>query len=192
MTDNIIVIDLETTGLDGYKKGDRIVEIGAANVDFQRKTVTPIFGHPIYHDKLTSEQEDSFIFHEGHMIPEECYHSPIDEEKAAMILATILDGEYVTSYNTEFDLDKFIYPWFDEIIPDVLDFGFFRAPCIMKAASQLTDGEWPSLRAAYSAMFGRAGNRREHRALDDAVRAGMVVLELYNRGMYDPDREEEY
>ena len=193
VTNNIIVIDLETTGLDGYKKGDRIVEIGAANVDFQRKTVTPIFGHPIYHDKLTPEQEDSFIFHEGHMIPEECYHSPIDEEKAAMILATILDGEYVTSYNTEFDLDKFIYPWFDEIIPDVLDFGFFRAPCIMKAAGQvMPEGLWPSLKVAYSTLIGTNRKYHEHRALDDAVMAGTVLLALYQRGLYDPDREDEY
>ena len=191
MIDNIIVIDLETTGLDGYAEGDRIVEIGVANVDFQRKTVAPIFGHPVHHD-LTPAGRDAWIFKEGHMNPEEVERSPIDEEKAATILATILDGEYVTSYNTEFDLDKFLYPWFDKIIPDILDFGFFRAPCIMKASSQITDGDWPSLRTAYSSIFGRAGNRREHRALDDAVKAGMVVLELYNRGIYDPDREEEY
>ena len=190
MIDNIIVLDFETTGLDGIAAGDRIVEIGAANVDFQRKTITPIFSHPVHYDE--GIDRNAWIFREGHMDPEECEHSPIDEEKAAMILATILDGEYVTSYNTEFDLDKFLYPWFDKIIPEVLDFGFFRAPCIMKAASQLTDGDWPSLRTAYSSIFGRAGNRREHRALDDAVKAGMVVLELYNRGMYDPDREEEY
>lgn len=193
MIDNILVIDLETTGLDGYEAGDRIVEIGAANVDFQRKTVAPIFGHPIYHDKLTPEQERSFIFSEGHMSPPECYRSPIDEEKAAMILATILDGEYVTSYNTEFDLDRFVYPWFDAIIPDVLDFGFFRAPCIMKASGQvMAEGLWPNLKTAYGTLCGGVGKLRAHRALDDAITAGKVVLELYNRGLYDPDREEEY
>ena len=193
MIDNIIVIDIETTGLDGYQKGDRIVEIGAANVDFQRKTVTPMFGHPVYYDELSKEQEDSFIFHEGHMTPEECYRSPIDEEKAATILATIMDGEYVTSYNTEFDLDKFIYPWFDEIIPDILDFGFLRAPCIMKASGQvMAEGLWPSLKVAYSTLIGTNRRYREHRALDDAMMAGIVVLELYNRGLYDPDKRGEY
>ena len=193
MIDNIIVIDLETTGLAGYQEGDRIVEIGAANVDFQRKTVTPMFGHPVYYDELSKEQADSFIFHEGHMTPEECYRSPIDEEKAAMILATIMDGEYVTSYNTEFDLDKFIYPWFDEIIPELLDIGFLRAPCIMKASGQvMANGCWPNLETAYGTLCGGVGRVRWHRALDDAVAAGKVVLELYNRGLYDPDKRGEY
>ena len=193
MIDNIIVIDFETTGLNGYEAGDRIVEIGAANVDFQRKKVEPIYGHPVHYDRLTKEETDSFIFHEGHMAPADCYRSPIDDEKSAMILATILDGEYVTSFNTEFDFDKFLYPWFDEIIPDMLDFGFFRAPCIMKAASQvMAEGLWPTLKTAYGTLCGGVGRVRFHRALDDAVAAGKVLLELYNRGLYDPDREEEY
>ena len=194
MIDNIIVIDLETTGLEGYKAGDRIVEIGAANVDFQRKTVTPMFGHPVSYDSpFTPLGRDSWIFKEGYLTPEECERSPIDEEKAAMILATIMDGEYVTSYNTEFDLDKFIYPWFDEIIPDVLDFGFLRAPCIMKASGQvMAEGLWPSLKVAYSTLIGTNRRYHEHRALDDAMMAGIVVLELYNRGLYDPDKRGEY
>ena len=194
MMDNIIVIDLETTGLEGYKDGDRIVEIGAVNVDFKRKTVTPIYGHPVSYDSpLTPAGRDSWIFKEGHMSPEECERSPMDEEKSAMILATILDGEYVTSYNTEFDLDKFVYPWFDAVIPEVLDFGFFRAPCIMKAASQvMAEGLWPSLKVAYGTLCGGIGKLRQHRAVDDAIAAGKVALELYNRGLYDPDREEEY
>ena len=192
MIDNILVIDLETTGLDGYAEGDRIVEIGVANVDFQRKTVAPIFGHPVQHD-LTPTGRDAWIFREGHMCPEEVERSPIDEEKAATILATIIDGEYVTSYNTEFDLDKFIYPWFDEIIPEMLDFGFIRAPCVMKAAAQIIpDGTWPSLKLAHSTLLSTGRKLREHRAVDDAITAGMVMLELYNRGLYDPDREEEY
>lgn len=194
MIDNIIVIDLETTGLEGYKAGDRIVEIGAANVDFQRKTVTPIYGHPVSYDSpFTPHGRDSWIFKEGHLTPEEVERSPIDEEKAAMILATIMDGEYVTSYNTEFDLDKFIYPWFDEIIPELLDIGFLRAPCIMKASGQvMANGCWPTLNTAYGTLCGGVGRVRWHRALDDAVAAGKVVLELYNRGLYDPDKRGEY
>ena len=89
--------------------------------------------------------------------------------------------------------DKFLYPWFDEIIPDMLDFGFFRAPCIMKASGQvMANGCWPTLKTAYGTLCGGVGRARWHRALDDAVAAGKVVLELYNRGLYDPDREEEY
>ena len=194
MNDNIIVIDLETTGLDGYEAGDRIVEIGAVNVDFLRKTVTPIYGHTVSYDSpFTPHGRDSWIFKEGYLTPEECERSPMDEEKSATILATILDGEYVTSYNTEFDLDKFILPWFDKIIPDMLDLGFFRAPCIMKASGQvMADGLWPSLKVAYSTLIGTNRTYHEHRALDDAMMAGEVLLSLHKRGLYDPDRQEEY
>ena len=188
----MIVIDFETTGLEGIEAGDRIVEIGVADVDFERKTVTGMFGAPMDID-LTEAEADSWIFSEGYMSPAECDHSPIDESKGASILAAIIDGEYVTSFNTEFDIDKFLIPWFDRIIPDALDICFFRSPCIMKASAQITPNHvWPTLNTAYATLCGGYRKLREHRAMDDAVKAGRVMLELYNRGLYDPDREDEY
>lgn len=198
---NVLVLDLETTGLDGINNGDRILEVAVANVDLRRMTVSPVFSTPIYYEKLTPEQERSFIFTNGYMSIEDIYNAPFDEEKAAYTLATILEGEYVTTYNTEFDLDAFIYPWFEEVIPFAQDVWFMRSPCLMKAADQVKeiprkthkDGEcWPSLVAAYHTLVQGKNGLCPHHAQDDAVMAGKVLLELYGRGLYNPDREEEY
>lgn len=200
MTDNILVLDLETTGLDGFRKGDKIVEVGIVNVDLKRDRITPLFSAPIHYDELTPEEERSWIFTEGPMTPDDVYGSPIDEEKAAYIVSAILDSELVTSYNTKFDFDRFLVPWLDAVIPDELDFCYFRAPCLMRACAQVPDipkavhddGCWPSLASSYYTMCEQHDTHPQHRAVHDSIRAGEVLLALHDRGLYDPERMEEY
>ena len=202
MTNSILVLDLETTGLHGIADGDKIVEVSIASVDFTKQTVRPIFTSPVHYDDLTEKERTSFIFREGYMEPNDVYDAPFDEEKVAAIVANILEGEYVTTFNTEFDLDKFLMPWMDQVIPDI-NVMFFRAPCIMRAADQVAEIPrrmhddmrcWPSLQASYRTLCASDYDDQlfPHHAQDDCLMAGRVLLELADRYLYDPDREDEY
>ena len=202
MTWSMLVLDLETTGLRGIEEGDKIVEVSIASVDFLRQKVTPVFTCPVHYDELSEKERTSFIFREGYMEPNDVYDAPFDEEKVAAIVANILEGEYVTTFNTEFDLDKFLMPWMDQIIPDI-NVMFFRAPCIMKAASQVDEIPrrihddnlcWPTLQASYRTLCADDYGDQlfPHHAQDDCLMAGRVVLELADRYLYDAEREEEY
>lgn len=198
---SILVLDLETTGLNGYAEGDRIVEVAIASVDIERQSVRTVYSAPVHYDALTDKQANSYIFREGHMDVEDVLEAPFDEDKTAAIVANILEGEYVTTFNTAFDLDKFLLPFFDDIVPE-LDVMFFRAPCIMRAASQVADiprkihndgSCWPSLSASYYTLCRDYRDQLfPHHASDDAVMAGRVLLALYEMGLYDPESEEEY
>ena len=197
-TENVIILDIETTGLDGYEKGDKILSVGIATVNTVNKTVTPTFYAPIYQE-LTEKDLDCWLFKTKHMLPEEITGAPFGEGEVASVVAEIIDGMTVTTYNTDFDLDRFINPWFDEIINGGPF--YFRAPCIMKAADQVEEiprtvhadyTSWPSLKASFYQLCGGQSGLKMHNALNDAMAAGEVLLALMERGLYDPDREEEY
>ena len=192
-TDNVIVLDIETTGLDGYEKGDKILSIGIVTVNVNNKTVMPTFYAPIYQE-LTEKDLEAWIFRTKHMLPEEITGAPFGEDVVADIVGEIIEGETVTTYNTAFDLDLFIEPWLDGTF-------YFRAPCLMKACDQVEEIprtvhadfiSWPSLKASFYQLCGGKSGLKMHNALNDAVVAGEIMLALMERGLYDPDREEEY
>lgn len=192
-TENVIILDIETTGRDGYEKGDKILSVGIATVNTVNKTVTPTFYAPIYQE-LTEKDLDCWLFKTKHMLPEEITGAPFGEEVVADIVGEIIEGETVTTYNTAFDLDLFIDPWLDGTF-------YFRAPCLMKAADQVAEiprtvhadyTSWPSLKASFYQLCGGQSGLKMHNALNDAMAAGEVLLALMERGLYDPDREEEY
>ena len=196
--DNILVLDIETTGLNGYEKGDKVLSVGIARLDLKMMKVHPVFYTAIY-QYLDEKDYDCWLFRKGHMDPEEVTNSPCGEVCAGELIADIVEEEFVTTYNTAFDLDKFLDPWMDKVI---LESKFYlRAPCIMKACTQVPeiprtmheDGScWPSLLSSYAKLCEPKEIRQTHNALDDAMMAGKVLLELIRRGLYDPEREEEY
>jgi DNA polymerase III epsilon subunit-like protein len=198
-TDNVLVVDLETTGLDGLQAGDSILSVGIARVDVANRTVSPVFYSPIYQE-LTDKDRDCWLFRTKHMDPAEITGAPWGDFIVAGIVASIIDGITVTTYNTAFDLDLFLDPWLDAEYADDRPF-YFRAPCLMKACDQVEEiprtvhadyTSWPSLKASYYQLCGGKAGIKMHNALTDAVVAGEIMLALMERGLYDPDREEEY
>lgn len=198
--ENILVLDIETTGLDGYEKGDKILSVGIARVDIQNRTVSPVFYSPIYHE-LTEQDRDAWIFKTKNMDPSEITGAPWGDFFVAGLVASIIDSMTVTTYNTAFDLDLFLDPWLETEYADDKPF-YFRAPCLMRASAQVPeiprtmheDGScWPSLKSTYYQICEeRQAGIRTHHALNDAVIAGQVMLALMERGLYDPDSTEEY
>lgn len=199
--DNVIVLDFETTGLDGYEEGDKILSVGIATVNIPAHRVTPTFYTPIHHD-LAAADMDCWLFRTKHMDPTEISSSPINSTNTASIVASIIDGMFVTTFNTDFDIEKFLDPWLmDELGLEGVPF-YFRSPCLMKACDQVQEipriihadySSWPSLKASYYQLCRqRQQGINLHNALNDAVVAGEVMLALIDRGLYDPDSEEEY
>jgi len=201
--DNILVLDIETTGLNGYEKGDKLLSVGIVRLDLKTMKLYPVFYSAVW-QYLDEKDRECWLFRNGHMDPEEVTNSIFGKVSAAEIIADIIEDEFVTTYNTAFDLDAFLDPWMDKVA-SVAKL-YYRAPCIMKACTQVPeiprtmheDGtEWPSLSASYNTLCQqRIAQRRtplhQHNALDDAIMAGEVLLELIRRGLYDPEREEEY
>lgn len=196
--DNILVLDIETTGLNGYEKGDKILSVGIVRLDLKTMKLYPVFYSAVW-QYLDEKDYDCWLFRKGHMDPEEVTNSIFGKVSAAEIIADIIEDEFVTTYNTAFDLDKFLDPWMDKVA-SVAKL-YLRAPCIMKACTQVPeiprvmheDGScWPSLLSSYLKLRDPKEIRQTHNALDDAMMAGEVLLELIRRGLYDPEREEEY
>lgn len=197
-TENVIVLDIETTGLDGIQKGDKVLSVGIVRLDLETMKLYPIFYSAVW-QYLDEKDRECWLFKNGHMDPKEVTNSIFGKVSAAEIIADIIEDEFVTTYNTAFDLDKFLDPWMDKVA-SVAKL-YLRAPCIMKACTQVPeiprtmheDGSyWPSLLSSYVKLRDPKEIRQTHNALDDAMMAGEVLLELIRRGLYDPEREEEY
>lgn len=198
-TENVLVLDIETTGLEGLAAGDSILSVGIARVDVINRTVSPVFYSPIYQE-ITDNDRDCWLFKTKHMDPSEITGAPWGDFIVAGIVASIIDGMVVTTYNTAFDLDLFLDPWLEGEYADDKPF-YFRAPCLMKACDQVAEiprtvhadyTSWPSLKASFYQLCGGQSGLKMHNALNDAMVAGEVLLALMERGLYDPDREEEY
>lgn len=115
----ILIIDTETTGLEGYPR-DRVLEIGIAElkegsvklvyseiirypdiVDFDRKYVNP------------NGSEGIWIYRNSDLRIDDTLNAAKDVEIVVAEVREIVSGREVTSYNVGFDFEKFLYhePW---------------------------------------------------------------------------------
>ena len=108
LSDEIYVLDTETTGLEGAPK-DLVVDIGICRVSFNDGTVEDVYSSVVGYD--TSEWDDylknAWIFENTDMTLGMVEEAPpalnvIDEVRR------ILRRKPVTSYNTEYDFGKFL------------------------------------------------------------------------------------
>ena len=194
LSDEIYVLDTETTGLEGAPK-DLVVDIGICRVSFNDGTVEDVYSSVVGYD--TSEWDDylknAWIFENTDMTLGMVEEAPralhvIDEVRR------ILRRKPVTSYNTEYDFGKFLYeePW------DMRGW-FVECYDIMKAATEVCkipseyygrSYRYPKLDYAYSKIVDGdpAGihGHQDHRALSDARMASYVMIELQKAGLYHP------
>ena len=108
----VYVIDLETTGLMGYPH-DKILQIGIASLDLTSGEVVKEYDQTIYYDRYMAENYKErygatpWIFREGHLTIEQCERGvPLWQTYGSFI--PLIEGKLVTSYNTKFDIDKFL------------------------------------------------------------------------------------
>jgi len=187
---DVYVVDTETTGLLGAPK-DKIVDIAVCKVTLGDDKVENVYSSIVGHDtgKWNDELKRSWIFENTDLTPDMVNDAP-PESKVASDISKILKGANVTSFNFQFDFDKFLYrePWSlrNDIVP-------FR--CVMLASKNVCkipgmyeDYKYPKLSEAYKMIVkgdpAEIHGVQEHRALSDAIMASHILLELYRTDRY--------
>lgn len=116
----VLIIDIETTGLRGSPI-DRVLEIGICEYDEMNRTITPVYSETIRYDDMVSFRKDyessfregMFIYENGYMTVEENLNAAKDLDTVVEEVRKIVRGDTITSYNTPFDFNRFLYhaPW---------------------------------------------------------------------------------
>ena len=103
----IFVIDIETTGLNGYTKGDQILEIGIAAI--VNNKVKMVYESTICPERPEEITGNEWVFTHTSLTKEQVFNSPHIEDVRDEVIS-IVEGQLVTSYNTEFDFTWFLDP----------------------------------------------------------------------------------
>lgn len=188
---NIYVLDIETTGLQGALFGDKVLEVGVARVNLDVGKVYPEYSKIVY-SPLTDSDKGCWAFENTTLTPEDVAHADYSPTRIARQLDDLYHCKPFTSYNRAFDFDKFmsIPPWSSEWTA-----GF--APCLKEIYAEYftDDGRWVSAQVAYNTLCpdnpsGLERGRELHRALDDAVMEGHILIRMCEkndalRAVYD-------
>lgn len=200
--DRILVLDTETTGLEGGPR-DAVVDVGICEVVLSTGRVADLYSSIVGYD-ITGWSEEmchSWIFENTDLTVEAVAAAkPFQAVKSEVM--GVIRGKCLTTYNMQFDLDRFLYrePWG---IPS----GFFlECDDIMFAAAdacrlhQMDERvesamgfRYPKLDYAYRHILkdeDPAGIRGKqgHRALSDARVASHLMVKMYRDGLYEPMR----
>lgn len=145
--DPIYIIDLETTGLDGYPT-DAVVEVGIARYDQIGGRVEPVYGRVINvpgireRDAKTVNRDGTrgcWVFNNTSLTIEDVENSEYTLDKVAGEVRSLLLGQFVTSYKIGFDFGSFLdySPWmlYNVAYPtkDIMD---VATKCVKKMAEQ--------------------------------------------------------
>ncbi|MCG3226682.1 MAG: 3'-5' exonuclease [Candidatus Heimdallarchaeota archaeon] len=201
---DIYVVDIETTGLDGWPK-DYVVEIAIMRANVLKQEVEQVYHSVIHHDISTWDESilDSWIFKKGIISVDEIKQAKKDLATVSGEVRKLLSNKFVAAYNNAFDFDKFLKhePWDinDEKNKSKI------APCIMLTASEYV--KLPSkykkrkiIRQTVAKKYLLNENTEcirnnkdlekelaqygEHRANYDAFYAACILLELYRKNQY--------
>ena len=222
--DRILLLDTETTGLKGglfdkdpglrpasdpndfdsrldalnwNKYGDLVLDIGICEISLSKGTVKDVYSSVVGYDTdiWTEEMCHSWIFENSDLRIEDVARAP-RLSKVIKEVTAILSDSWVTSYNVQYDLDKFLYkfPWcLKNKFKEVRD-PMFSAQQICKLKSQyygVEEYRYPKLEYAYEKILdgedpaGISGVQ-DHRALSDARMASHLLIRMYREGTYDP------
>ena len=187
---SIYVLDTETTGLDGYPQ-DVVVDIAICRTDLRKGTVENVYSSIVGYDvsKWNNARKNAWIFQNTDLTLDDVASAP-DVTTVAADVRSILRDKNVSTFNTAFDLVKFLYrePW---SLKNVIR----ESKCIMLASKNVCkipgfyeDYKWPRLDEAYSMIVeGDPANicgNQTHRALSDAVMASHILIALHRMKCY--------
>lgn len=179
--EKVVVIDLETTGLDPIN--DLIIEIGIIELNLKTCETKILFNSFVKEPTFGEKHRDSWIFNNSDINFEDIQNAPLFEEFKE-ILNNIFKNYYTTAFNKSFDL------------------GFLKArgikiqnelPCIMRTATNIckipfpnggSGYKWPKCQEAWEFFFPNSEYIEKHRAADDAEHEAKIFFELYKRGLF--------
>jgi len=186
----IYVLDTETTGLDGFPT-DHIVDVAVCRVRPYRDTVEPVLSTVVGHDISTwsQNQREAWIFQNTDLTLEQVAKATPAPFVTAE-LRSMLENRMTTSFNVGFDFDKFLFhePWRLREAVHLTPCIMLRAMPVCKLPGTYDVYKWPKLQQAYDMLVdgdpADIGEEQKHRAMEDAVMASHVLLELIRRGVY--------
>jgi len=190
----IIVVDTETTGLNGGPR-DLVVDIGICSVDLNKGAVREVYSSVVGYDITEWEEHrtKAWIFENTDLT--------LDDVAAARPFFKVnedvvrhLRGKAATSYNTAFDMDRFLFrePWHLKGLFSLCTDIMKAATDVCKIPSELygVNYKYPKLDHAYRTIVNGdpagIGGTQDHRALSDAKMASYVMIEMYRTGNYRP------
>jgi len=179
----ILIIDIETTGLD--PKSGKIVEVGIVSLNLETSVITTILDSLCHENGITRQEvEESWIVKNGYITVEEVRHSPnlnVIKPVIQKIIDCYPDG--ATAFNREFDFrflrDRGI------IFPKELPCPMLLSTDICKLPGKKSDSfKWPKAQEAYDHFFPQSQYNEKHRGADDAFHEAQIVHELYKIGVF--------
>lgn len=182
MPNEIIVLDIETTGLN--PNHDLILELGMVKLNLDSGEITPIFDQVFKDPNLRAKHRNSWIFENGFMELEEIRNAlPItDYFDEIQSLLNPYKGR-ITAWNRDFD-SAFLIKYGFVLGPNI--------PCPMKESVDYFKIEgsygykWPKAQEAWDILFPDIPKIEQHRGLDDSIMEAAIIYELYKRGQYKP------
>jgi len=174
----IAVVDIETT--DFLNEGGLIVEIGIVVLNLKTGEVRQIYDELVKEDGFEKTHERSWIFHNSDLTHEEVMKAEsLDKNK----IQRILNQYPATAYNKRFD--------FDFLKDRGLEIN--ELPCPMILATDIckiphVNGygyKWPKVQEVWDFLFGETGYIEKHRGVDDAEHEALIVLKLYEMGIFE-------
>lgn len=196
--DEIYILDTETTGLKGYSRGEKVVEISICKVDLKTNEITLVYDEVVGHniDNWSHKNREAWIFQNTNLELSHVAKAYIDgktEEVVVEEVRNILRDQWVTAFNVSYDFGKFLYgpPWGLKEIVHML-------PCLMKTCSQYTripnryggGYKWPNLDEASFILLkdeklqNQIQKMERHRAASDTLISSMLFVYLYNAGKF--------
>ncbi|MCK4896441.1 MAG: hypothetical protein KAS47_06495 [Candidatus Heimdallarchaeota archaeon] len=201
---DIYVIDIETTGLDGWQN-DHVVEISIMKANLTKQKIEQVYHNLIHYDttKWDEKTKNAWIFEKDIIKLDEIQNAKKGIQEVSNEVRKILTGKFISAYNNNFDFDKFLLhePW--RINPETCKVKI--APCIMlavtdyiKIPTKYQKRKLVNLSEARKHLLNEDTisiiNSKElemvvreygvHRANCDAFYSACVLLELYRRKKY--------
>lgn len=177
----IIILDLETTGLNPYK--DLIVEIGIVELDLETGEINKLFSSLIKEEGFNENLRHSWIFENSSIKFEDVKNArSLDDIRAD--LQEIFNKHPITAYNKSFDLGflksrGFSFPVESRDImleaKNVIKIPFAGKHYLGKSRTY----KWPKAKEAYDFFFQDNIYIETNRAQDDAYHEAKILYELY-------------
>ena len=182
-----MVVDIETTG---FRRSDRILEIGICRLDTTNQSYFEIFNRVIRPPEFeTGMYWGCWVLKNSTLTvkdiqgarPLRAYRHELDE---------IFRTNIVAAFNADFDLEFLRRAGFEfqQVAPDPM---LVLTP-ILQLSGPWGQNKWPKFQEAWDCVFNHEIRAKErmpyyveaHRAYDDALHEAMLINEMVKRGWY--------
>ena len=181
MKNEIIVLDIETTGLNPNE--DFILELGMVKLNLDNGEITTLFNQVFKDPNLRARHHKAWIFENGFMSVEEIRNAlPISHYfDEIQNIFDFYQGR-ITAWNRDFDSAFLVSNGFDlgpaAICPMKESVDFFKIPGNYGY-------KWPKAQEAWDILFSETPKIEKHRGLDDAKMEAAIIYELHKQGVVD-------